>query len=52
MFNHIVIIDDPDTLGEMRPAYGATLRHNLAGEIPKDLTNLTIPDIEAVVNAA
>ncbi|MCK8462442.1 host attachment family protein [Aliiroseovarius sp. S1339] len=51
-FNEIVIIADPETLGEMRPAYGAPLKERLVGEIPKDLTNLPIPDIEAVVNAA
>ncbi|HEY9040136.1 MAG TPA: host attachment family protein [Roseovarius sp.] len=50
-FDDIVIIADPETLGEMRPAYGAHLKDRLVGEIAKDLTNLTIPDIEAVVNA-
>lgn len=51
-FKDIVIIADPETLGEMRPAYGAQLKGLLVGEIAKDLTNFTIPDIEAVVNAA
>ncbi len=51
-FEDIVIIADPETLGEMRPTYSAYLKERLVGEIPKDLTNLTIPDIESVVNAA
>lgn len=51
-FKDIVIIADPETLGEMRPTYSGQLKELLVGEIPKDLTNLTIPDIEAVVNAA
>ncbi|MCZ7676569.1 MAG: host attachment family protein [Roseovarius sp.] len=51
-FKDIVIIADPETLGEMRPTYSGLLKELLVGEIPKDLTNLTIPDIEAVVNAA
>lgn len=51
-FKDIVIIADPDTLGEMRPTYSHQLKERLAGEIPKDLTNLTISDIEAVVNKA
>ena len=51
-FKDIVIIADPETLGEMRPTYSGHLKERLVGEIPKDLTNLPIPDIEAVVNAA
>lgn len=51
-FKDIVIIADPETLGEMRPTYSGLLKELLAGEIPKDLTNLTIPNIEAIVNAA
>ena len=51
-FDDIVIIADPETLGEMRPTYSGYLKDRLVGEIAKDLTNLTIPDIESVVNAA
>lgn len=51
-FKDIVIIADPETLGEMRRTYSEHLKELLVGEIPKDLTNLTIPNIEAVVNAA
>lgn len=51
-FKDIVIIADPETLGEMRPTYSAYLKERLVGEIPKDLTNLPIPDIEAIVNKA
>ena len=51
-FNDILIIADPETLGDMRPIYSASLKERLVGEIPKDLTNLPIPDIEAIVKAA
>lgn len=51
-FKDIVIIADPETLGEMRPTYSGQLKGLLVGEISKDLTNLTIPNIETVVNAA
>ncbi len=47
----VLIIADPETLGEMRPAYSGLLKERLVGEIPKGLTNLTVPDIEAIVNA-
>lgn len=51
-FKQIVICADPETLGEMRPAYRGPLKERLVGEIAKDLTNLTIPDIEGIVTAA
>ena len=51
-FKQIVIWADPETLGEMRPAYRGPLKERLVGEIAKDLTNLTIPDIEGIVAAA
>ena len=51
-FKEIVICADPESLGEMRPAYSGRLKERLVGEIPKDLTNLTIPDIEGIVTAA
>lgn len=51
-FKAIVICADPRTLGEMRPAYSGHLTERLVAEIAKDLTNLTIPDIEGIVTAA
>lgn len=51
-FKAIVICADPQSLGEMRPAYSGLLKQRLVGEIAKDLTNLTIPDIEGIVTAA
>lgn len=51
-FKAIVICGDPRTLGKMRPAYSGHLTNRLLGEIAKDLTNLTIPDIEGIVIAA
>lgn len=51
-FTDIVIIADPETLGEMRPDYSRLLKECLVAEIAKDLTNLPIPDIEKAVNAA
>ena len=51
-FKQIVICADHETLGEMRPAYRVPHKERLVGEIAKDLTNLTIPDIEGIVAAA
>jgi len=51
-FKNIVIVADPETLGQMRRKYSAPLKDRLIREIPKDLTNLTIHDIQAVLNAA
>ncbi len=42
----VVIIVDPQTLGQMRQSYHATLRQAIVKEIPKTLTQSSLEDIE------
>jgi len=39
-------------LGELRKHYHKEVTDRLVGELDKDLTRLTVPDIEAVISAA
>ena len=48
----VLLIADPNTLGEMRQHYHTELRSKLAGEIDKTLTGLPIDKIEAAIDAA
>ncbi len=51
-FRRLVVVADPRTLGTLRAAYGDRLKSVLAGEIGKDLTNVPIAKIEALLEAA
>ncbi len=51
-FKALVVVADPRTLGEMRPAYHKTVSERLIGEIDKDLTGLPVPGIEKALKAA
>ena len=48
----LLIIADPDTLGEMRHHYHKELEGVLIGEINKTLTNSTVHDIIRSIEAA
>lgn len=48
-FESLVIVASPRTLGELRRHYHPELQKRLIGEVPKTLTNATIPDIERIV---
>lgn len=51
-FESLIVVAPPRTLGELRKHYHVTVSEKLAGEIGKDLTGHTIPDIEkALINA-
>jgi protein required for attachment to host cells len=52
MFEHIAIIADPKTLGEMRRHYHTELKSRLVGEIAKTLTGEPIERIEKAISAA
>ncbi|MBR9650513.1 host attachment protein [Thalassovita aquimarina] len=52
LYEAVVIIADAHSLGQLRAAYGAKTKARLQGEIAKDLTNLSVDKIEAVVTAA
>lgn len=51
-FDSLVIVAPPKTLGELRKHYHVTVSDRLKGEIDKDLTGHTIPDITKALQAA
>jgi protein required for attachment to host cells len=48
-FEALIIVAPPRTLGELRKHYHDEVSRRLAGEIDKDLTDRTIPEIEAAL---
>jgi protein required for attachment to host cells len=50
-FEQLVVVAPPKTLGELRKHYHKEVEKRLAAEIPKDLTNLPVPDIEKALLA-
>jgi protein required for attachment to host cells len=48
----LVVVAAPRTLGEMRKSYHKSLSDVLIGELDKDLTGHSIPDIEKALAAA
>lgn len=52
-FETLIIAAPPRTLGELRKHYHKEVKERLAGEIDKDLTGHTVPQIEeALISAA
>lgn len=45
-FEHLVLVADPQTLGQMRPLLHKETTQRLLGEIAKTLTNSPLADIE------
>ena len=50
-FEQLVVVAPPKTLGELRKHYHKEVEKRLVGEIPKDLTNMPVPDIEKALLA-
>lgn len=50
-FEHLFLVADPTTLGEMRPQLHAETTKRLCGELAKTLTNSPIEDIEKTLKA-
>ena len=48
-YESLVVVAPPKTLGELRKHYHVEVSNRLAGELDKDLTGHTIPDIEAAL---
>jgi protein required for attachment to host cells len=48
-FESLVVAAPPRTLGELRSYYHSELNRRLIGEVPKNLTNLPLPDIERIL---
>jgi protein required for attachment to host cells len=51
-FESLIIIAPPRTLGELRKHYHKEVSARLAGEIDKDLTGHTVPQIEEALAKA
>lgn len=51
-FESLIIVAPPKTLGEMRKHYHVEVSNRLKAEIPKDVTDHPIPDIEKMLLAA
>ena len=51
-FEKLIVVAPPKTLGELRKHYHKEVEHRLAGELAKDLTGHSVPDIEAALKAA
>lgn len=45
----VIVAAPPRTLGELRKHYHKTVEQHLAGEIAKDLTGMTVPEIESAL---
>lgn len=50
-YEALVVVAPPKTLGELRKHYHKEVEKRLVAEIPKDLTNLPVPEIERVLQA-
>jgi len=48
-FEHLFLIADPKTMGEIRPQLHAETSKRLTGELTKTLTNSTLEDIEKIL---
>ncbi|WP_292527527.1 host attachment protein, partial [Mesorhizobium sp.] len=52
VFEHVVVIADPRTLGELRKHFQAPLRAKLVGEVAKDLAKHSAKAIEDMLTTA
>ncbi|MGZ8312818.1 MAG: host attachment family protein [Allosphingosinicella sp.] len=48
-YESLVVVAPPRTLGELRKHYHKEVEKRLVGEIPKDLTNLPVEEIERIL---
>ncbi|MBW6526638.1 host attachment family protein [Sphingomonas sp. RHCKR7] len=51
-FESLIVVAPPKTLGELRKHYHKEVSQRLTGELSKDLTGHTIPDIEQALLSA
>jgi protein required for attachment to host cells len=50
-FEHLYLIADPTTMGELRPQLHVETSKRITGELTKTLTNSTLEDIEKILKA-
>lgn len=46
-FERLIVAAAPTALGDLRPAFSKNLRDTIVAELPKDLTNIPTPKLEA-----
>ena len=51
-YEKLIVVAPPKTLGELRKHYHVEVEHRLAGELGKDLTGHSIPEIEKALASA
>ena len=51
-FDHLVLVLDPDTMGEVRPSLHAEVQDRIVMELPKTLINNPLDDIVKSLTAA
>ena len=51
-FDALVVVAPPRTLGELRKHYHKEVERRLVAEVPKDLVNVPVAEIEKVLQAA
>jgi protein required for attachment to host cells len=51
-YEALVVVAPPRTLGELRKHYHKEVERRLVAELPKDLVNLPVPEIEKTLQAA
>ena len=50
-FEALVVVAPPKTLGELRKHYHKAVEQRLLGEVPKDLVNVPVAEIEKILQA-
>lgn len=50
-FDSLVVVAPPKTLGELRKHYHKEVEKRLVAEVPKDLTNVPVAEIEKILQA-
>ena len=50
-YDSLVVVAPPKTLGELRKHYHKEVEKRLVAEVPKDLVNLPVPEIEKILQA-
>lgn len=51
-YDHLVVVAPPRTLGELRKHYHKEVEKRLVGELPKDLVNMPVGEIEKILRDA
>lgn len=50
-FSHLILVADPQTLGQIRPQLHQETTHRMVGELAKTFTNSPLADIERALKA-